>query len=483
MSPTDFHLIAEAQANNSLLMGGMASPSSPMMLFQRDLNHNLANLEHKGEEEAAMPAIAQAAAKADPASAAAAAEAKSLDESENIAEQYLDRSTRGAAQFNQDEDHYEGDDENTTTIQGSSSNRKSNVKTRKVHSLSSRKYKQANSNNLNFCTHIISSLLSKHIHTHTDGKRVSFSDTVIVTLSPATPLFPPTPVPDRPQQDDGNSFDGSLRSSDDHGWNKDGEEEGEEDDMCLDHDAGIDEHDLSVSKKNLVNDIAEEEEEEEEDDDDDEEGENDREAGVGVKLRWDVQAKEQEIEGVKKRNFATRAGFLLVISIIVLFMTGVVSFFPKQGSASIAPLHEEQKPTVAQVLLVPRGGKEFSQPKNEDIPTPVDPAAPGAKAPNVITRIVMNRATLASSPNISPKQRHWPFREQQKWLEAEDLSAIAGIESRFEPRSPSVPMREDAQPTPQKSVWHHVRDAIQRFINFRMLGVFLGYILLFSFLF
>eukprot|EP00624_Nannochloropsis_granulata_P004319 evm.model.NODE_31567_length_81678_cov_30.212677.13 len=221
MSPTDFHLIAEAQANNSLLMGGMASPSSPMMLFQRDLNHNLANLEHKGEEEAAMPAIAQAAAKADPASAAAAAEAKSLDESENIAEQYLDRSTRGAAQFNQDEDHYEGDDENTTTIQGSSSNRKSNVKTRKVHSLSSH------------------------------GKRVSFSDTVIVTLSPATPLFPPTPVPDRPQQDDGNSFDGSLRSSDDHGWNKDGEEEGEEDDMCLDHDTGIDEHDLSVSKKNL----------------------------------------------------------------------------------------------------------------------------------------------------------------------------------------------------------------------------------------
>jgi len=134
MSPTDFHLIAEAQANKSLLVGGLASPSSPMMLFQQDLNHSLANLKD-GREDAVTPAIAQAAAAA---AAAAAAGAGGLYENEEMLEQHIDRSTRGAAQFKQDEDHYEGDDETSSSIHGSNSNGNSNVTTRRGSSCFSR---------------------------------------------------------------------------------------------------------------------------------------------------------------------------------------------------------------------------------------------------------------------------------------------------------------------------------------------------------
>ena len=132
MSPTDFHLIAEAQANNSLLMGGLASPSSPMMLFQQDLNHSMANFDAE-KEDAITPAIAQAAT----AAAAAAVGAGSLDESDEMA----GHSTRDTAQFNQDEDHYEGDDENSSSVQGNTNNRSnSNVTTRRGSSSSSCKY-------------------------------------------------------------------------------------------------------------------------------------------------------------------------------------------------------------------------------------------------------------------------------------------------------------------------------------------------------
>ena len=230
-----------------------------------------------------------------------------------------------------------------------------------------------------------------------------------------------------------------------------------------------------------MNDIAEEEGAKEEDDE--EEGNNDGEAGVGVNLGWGLQVKkEQELEGVKPRNLATRPDLLFLVSIIVLFMTGVVSIFPKQDSASFAPLHQAQKLTVAQVSLVPRGENEFSRLKNKDNPPPVDPAAPGSKSPNVVTPTVMNKATPASSPKSSRKQKIWAFRKQQKWSGAEDVSMIAASKTRLEPISPSVPMRDNAQPTPLKNVWHHVRDAMQRLINFRMLGVLLGYTLLFSFL-
>lgn len=136
MSPTDFHLIAEAQANNSLMMGDLASPISPMMLFQQDLNQGLANLEAE-RQDAVTPAIAQAAA----AAAAAAGAGGFDDEHEEMTGQHLDRGTRSAAQFNQDEDHYEGDDETSSSVQGSSNNSSSNVTTRRGSSSSSRKYR------------------------------------------------------------------------------------------------------------------------------------------------------------------------------------------------------------------------------------------------------------------------------------------------------------------------------------------------------
>ena len=326
---------------------------------------------------------------------------------------------------------------------------------------------------------LLSHITQTHTHAHTDGKRVSFSDKVIVTLSPATPLFPPTPVPDRLQQDDGNSLDGSTRPSDDQGWNKDGEEEEEaeeeeeeEEEECFDHDAGMDEHDLSMSKKNLMSDIAEENEEEEEEEEgsaDDEEGKDDGEGKVGMTVAGNVGVKQQQMEGVKYNDSKFRPHFLLLLSIAILFMIGVASILRKQQSSNVAPpRQQQQKPTVAQVSFVPRGEKTSTPPKNKPSP-PVDPA-PEKKAPTVQTRAI---------PARSPKQKHWPFRKQQKWVEPED-PAVAAAKSRSQPKSSSP--RGDVQSTPQKNVWHHVRDAMHRLLNLRMLGVLLGYTLLYSFL-
>lgn len=452
MSPTDYHLIAEAHANNRLLVGGLASPKSPMILFQQDLNHRLANLDHMREEDAVIPAIDQAAAAADPAAAAAAEDGR-LDEGGNVAEQYLDCNTRAAAQFNQNEDHYEGDDENTSTIQGSNSTRKGIIANCNGHSFSSR------------------------------SKRVSFADELIVTLSPATPLFLPTPIQDRFQQDDRNSLDGSIRPSDEQGSDKDERDE-EEDVVCFDHDSGIDEQDLSVSKKSLIGDIAEEEEREMEAEDEkkkkeeeDEEGnvnpkegENDGEMRMGLNLGWDFHFRTQEIECVNPRNCSSRAYLLLLISISVFFVTGLVNFLSEQEALGIAPLLQRQRATDIHISLEPR--RENSK------PPPADIAIPRAKDPNVITPIIVNRA----DPTSSPEQKHLPFREQQKCVGADDLSVIAGIESCFELKSQSRLMRKDIQPTQEKNVWHHVRHAMERLINYRMLGVLLGYTLLFSFL-
>lgn len=295
---------------------------------------------------------------------------------------------------------------------------------------------------------------------------MSFSDKLIVTLSPAIPLFPPTPV-----QDDGNSLDGSTRPSDDHGWDKDGEEEEEEEEEeCFDHDAGMDEHDLSMSKKNLMSDIAEEEEEEEgEGSVDDEEEEDEGKAKVGMAVAGDVGVKQQQTESVKRSDFASRPRVLILISIAVLFMMSFASFLRKQPSNSIAPPRQEQKPTVAQVLFVPRGEKA-SSPHKQKSPAP-DAATTEKKAPTVQTR---------ATPARSPKQKHWPFRKQQKWVEPDE--SVVPAKSRSQPKASSSSPRGDVQPTPQKNVWHHVRDALHRLLNFRMLGVLVGYTLLFSFL-
>ena len=220
-----------------------------------------------------------------------------------------------------------------------------------------------------------------------------------------------------------------------------------------------------------MSDIAEEEEEEEEEGSvDDEEGGDKEKAKVGVTVAGNSSVKLQQTESAKHPAFASRPRFLLLLSIAILFMMGVASVLRKQQSISIVPPRQEQKPTTTQVSFVPRGEKA-SSPPNPKSPPPVA-AAPEKKAPTVQTR---------ATPARSPKQKHWPFRKQQKWVEP-DEPVVPAAKARSQPKASSSSSRGDVQPTPQKNVWHHVRDAVHRLLNFRMLGVLLGYTLLYSFL-